>query len=205
MDDSRGRRRRRKERRKERHERHERHKAHEGHESQELGELGLRGSRVEPGSRGSLGSRVVVDLESHALHGVLLYLGPVHGLTGTWAGVHLDEPAGNCDGSFRSRRYFTAPPDHGLLVPPSSVSIAVTSFHTTMSPSRNTSPPTSTPVPVPVPAPAPAPVPVSLRRLVCTTTATLGCSSGRTSTVGAWTNLARSAMSSSHGPRSQRH
>ena len=37
-------------------------------------------------------------------HGTLRYLGPVHFAKGTWAGVELDRPEGDNDGSINNKR-----------------------------------------------------------------------------------------------------
>jgi dynactin complex subunit len=36
-------------------------------------------------------------------------------------GVKLDDPAGNCDGFYRGKRYFEVAKNHGVLVPPDHV------------------------------------------------------------------------------------
>uniref|UniRef100_UPI00358FE22E CAP-Gly domain-containing linker protein 4-like n=1 Tax=Myxine glutinosa TaxID=7769 RepID=UPI00358FE22E len=44
--------------------------------------------------------------------GVLRFMGPTQFSSGQWAGIELDQPIGKHDGSVRSVRYFTCPPNH---------------------------------------------------------------------------------------------
>lgn len=53
--------------------------------------------------------------------GVLRYIGPVTFTEGIWLGVELRNPRGRHDGTVSGRRYFTCPPEHGVLVRPSRV------------------------------------------------------------------------------------
>ncbi|BHF81555.1 CAP-Gly domain-containing linker protein 4 [Sparganum proliferum] len=53
--------------------------------------------------------------------GVLRYIGPVTFTEGIWLGIELRHPRGRHDGAVSGRRYFTCPPEHGVLVRPSRV------------------------------------------------------------------------------------
>ena len=53
--------------------------------------------------------------------GTVLFVGTVHFMADVWVGVALDEPHGKNDGTIKDVRYFTCPPDHGLLVRPSAL------------------------------------------------------------------------------------
>ncbi|VDD75009.1 unnamed protein product [Mesocestoides corti] len=53
--------------------------------------------------------------------GTLRYIGPVDFTDGLWLGVELRGPHGKHDGAVAGRRYFTCPPNHGVLVRPSRV------------------------------------------------------------------------------------
>lgn len=55
--------------------------------------------------------------------GVIRYMGPTELGEGTWLGVELRKPKGKNDGSVQGKRYFTCPPNYGLLVKPSRVTL----------------------------------------------------------------------------------
>ncbi|CAL1530139.1 unnamed protein product [Lymnaea stagnalis] len=55
--------------------------------------------------------------------GVIRYMGPTDFGEGTWLGVELRKPKGKNDGSVQGKRYFTCPPNCGLLVKPSRVTL----------------------------------------------------------------------------------
>uniref|UniRef100_A0A0B7AJW1 CAP-Gly domain-containing protein n=1 Tax=Arion vulgaris TaxID=1028688 RepID=A0A0B7AJW1_9EUPU len=55
--------------------------------------------------------------------GVIRYMGPTELGEGTWLGVELRKPKGKNDGSVQGKRYFTCPPNCGLLVKPSRVTL----------------------------------------------------------------------------------
>lgn len=76
-------------------------------------------------SRAHLGKRVCVAGNKT---GVLRYLGKVECDPGVWCGVELDEPVGLNDGSVRGVRYFTCPPQHGVLVAVNKVTLVEDQF-----------------------------------------------------------------------------
>ncbi|KAI8786616.1 CAP-Gly domain-containing linker protein 3 [Biomphalaria glabrata] len=55
--------------------------------------------------------------------GVIRYMGPTEFGEGTWLGVELRKPKGKNDGSVQGKRYFTCPPNCGLIVKPSRVTL----------------------------------------------------------------------------------
>ena len=57
--------------------------------------------------------------------GILRYYGKIESDGGWWCGVELDGPYGVNDGSVRGVRYFTCPPQHGVLTPESKVTLVV--------------------------------------------------------------------------------
>lgn len=63
-----------------------------------------------------IGARVLVG-EKAKMPGVLRYLGTVHFVEGIWCGVELDEAEGLHDGMVQGIRYFTCPPNKGVLAP----------------------------------------------------------------------------------------
>uniref|UniRef100_A0A8B9J806 CAP-Gly domain-containing protein n=1 Tax=Astyanax mexicanus TaxID=7994 RepID=A0A8B9J806_ASTMX len=60
-----------------------------------------------------IGDRVLV---CNSRPGVLKYKGPTTFAGGFWAGVELDTPRGNHNGTFRGVKYFTCKKNHGVLV-----------------------------------------------------------------------------------------
>jgi dynactin complex subunit len=56
--------------------------------------------------------------------GVIRFLGPTKFKEGIWAGIELDSPFGRNDGKINGFRYFYCPPNHGVFVHPSKVSLA---------------------------------------------------------------------------------
>lgn len=50
-------------------------------------------------------------------------MGPTDFGEGTWLGVELRKPKGKNDGSVQGKRYFTCPPNCGLIVKPSRVTL----------------------------------------------------------------------------------
>ncbi|KAM4722906.1 centrosome-associated protein 350 [Rhinophrynus dorsalis] len=62
-----------------------------------------------------LGDRVLV---SGVQPGTLRYKGETFFAEGVWAGVELDTPEGNNDGSHGGKRYFTCSHQHGIFAPP---------------------------------------------------------------------------------------
>ncbi|KAG5281575.1 hypothetical protein AALO_G00073870 [Alosa alosa] len=67
----------------------------------------------DPLSSFHIGDRVLV---CHSRPGVLRFKGPTAFAGGTWAGVALDGPNGNHDGTFRGVKYFTCERNRGVLV-----------------------------------------------------------------------------------------
>ncbi|EDO48890.1 predicted protein [Nematostella vectensis] len=61
----------------------------------------------------SLGDYVVVQGE---IKGIIKYLGPIKGELSSYAGVHLDSPVGNNDGTLNGVRYFFCPQNYGAFV-----------------------------------------------------------------------------------------
>ena len=61
----------------------------------------------------SIGDRVVVN---GTWPGTLRFLGSVQFSHGVWAGVELDEAAGQNDGKMQGRRYFECGRNHGIFV-----------------------------------------------------------------------------------------
>ncbi|RUS77086.1 hypothetical protein EGW08_015169 [Elysia chlorotica] len=55
--------------------------------------------------------------------GTIRYIGAADFAEGTWLGVELRKPKGKNDGSVGGRRYFSCPPDCGLMVKPSRVTV----------------------------------------------------------------------------------
>ncbi|XP_059153165.1 CAP-Gly domain-containing linker protein 3-like isoform X2 [Physella acuta] len=55
--------------------------------------------------------------------GIVRYMGPTDFGEGTWLGVELRKPKGKNDGSVQGKRYFTCPPNCGLIVKPSRVTL----------------------------------------------------------------------------------
>jgi len=61
-----------------------------------------------------LGQKAFVSVRTeHAA--TILHLGPVEGVSGIWAGLSLQLPAGKNDGSIDGKAYFKCPPNHGLF------------------------------------------------------------------------------------------
>ncbi|XP_072520926.1 uncharacterized protein [Salminus brasiliensis] len=67
----------------------------------------------DPLSSFHIGDRVLV---CNSRPGVLKYKGPTAFAGGFWAGVELDTPKGNHNGTFRGVKYFTCKKNHGVLV-----------------------------------------------------------------------------------------
>ncbi|XP_066511062.1 centrosome-associated protein 350-like [Hoplias malabaricus] len=67
----------------------------------------------DPLSSFQIGDRLIV---CNSRTGVLKYKGPTAFAKGFWAGVALDTPNGNHNGTFRGVRYFTCEKKHGVLV-----------------------------------------------------------------------------------------
>lgn len=73
----------------------------------------LRHETSDPLSSFRIGDRVVV---CNSRAGVLKYKGLAAFATGFWAGVALDDPCGNHNGTFRGVKYFSCEKSHGVLV-----------------------------------------------------------------------------------------
>ena len=68
-----------------------------------------------------IGVRIVLE---DGRSGVIRFLGPTKFKEGIWAGIELDGPLGRNDGKINGYRYFYCPPNHGIFVHPSKVSLA---------------------------------------------------------------------------------
>jgi hypothetical protein len=68
-----------------------------------------------------IGVRIVIE---DGRSGVIRFLGPTKFKEGIWAGIELDSPLGRNDGKINGYRYFYCPPNHGVFVHPSKVSLA---------------------------------------------------------------------------------
>ncbi|XP_056313141.1 centrosome-associated protein 350 [Danio aesculapii] len=73
----------------------------------------LRNETSDPLSSFRIGDRVLV---CNCRAGVLKYKGLTAFATGFWAGVALDAPCGNHNGTFRGVKYFSCEKSHGVLV-----------------------------------------------------------------------------------------
>jgi len=62
----------------------------------------------------SIGDRIYVNGEGD-YRGKICYLGEVHFAKGEFAGVSLDHPLGNHNGSYRGRKYFQCEDGHGVF------------------------------------------------------------------------------------------
>ncbi|XP_026524925.1 centrosome-associated protein 350 [Notechis scutatus] len=73
----------------------------------------------------SIGDRVVV---SNVYSGTLKFKGWTNFDKGFWAGVELDEPEGNNNGSYNGIQYFDCKENHGIFAPPQKISLFSKSF-----------------------------------------------------------------------------
>jgi len=72
----------------------------------------------------SVGSRCEVSLPgAPPRRGEVKYVGKVHFQSGTWIGIHYDEPMGKNDGSVDGKKYFESKPKYGGFVRPSNVTV----------------------------------------------------------------------------------
>uniref|UniRef100_A0A2D4HEV6 CAP-Gly domain-containing protein n=1 Tax=Micrurus lemniscatus lemniscatus TaxID=129467 RepID=A0A2D4HEV6_MICLE len=73
----------------------------------------------------SIGDRVLV---SNVYPGTLKFKGWTNFDKGFWAGVELDEPEGNNNGSYNGIQYFDCKEKHGIFAPPQKISLFSKSF-----------------------------------------------------------------------------
>uniref|UniRef100_A0A8C5RG37 CAP-Gly domain-containing protein n=1 Tax=Laticauda laticaudata TaxID=8630 RepID=A0A8C5RG37_LATLA len=73
----------------------------------------------------SIGDRVLV---SNVYSGTLKFKGWTNFDKGFWAGVELDEPEGNNNGSYNGIQYFDCKEKHGIFAPPQKISLFSKSF-----------------------------------------------------------------------------
>lgn len=50
------------------------------------------------------------------------FVGETSFSNGIWVGIELKDPTGRNDGSVKGKRYFTCPPNHGVMIRPSRIS-----------------------------------------------------------------------------------
>ncbi|XP_069497557.1 centrosome-associated protein 350 isoform X2 [Ambystoma mexicanum] len=72
-----------------------------------------------------LGDRVLV---SNVQPGTLRFMGGTHFAEGLWAGVELDKPEGNNDGTYNGTKYFDCEEKHGIFAPPHKIFHFTTDF-----------------------------------------------------------------------------
>ncbi|XP_063154531.1 centrosome-associated protein 350 isoform X2 [Candoia aspera] len=82
----------------------------------------------------SIGDRVLV---SNVQPGTLRFKGLANFAKGFWAGVELDKPEGNNDGSYNGIQYFACKEKHGIFAPPQKISLISESFGNDMDSSEN--------------------------------------------------------------------
>ncbi|CAJ0922200.1 unnamed protein product, partial [Ranitomeya imitator] len=83
-------------------------------------EIQLSGEISDPLTEFRLGDRVLV---SGVQPGTLRFKGETLFADGVWAGVELDKPEGNNDGSLEGNRYFVCSPLHGIFAPPQKIAL----------------------------------------------------------------------------------
>lgn len=73
--------------------------------------------RSSPLARMRPNERVEFRLKGRDMQGTLRYLGETNFSCNQWAGVELDLPEGDCDGSLVGQRYFVCRDNYGVFVP----------------------------------------------------------------------------------------
>lgn len=91
--------------------------------------LWASGSKTEVEENGlldfSIGDRVLI---SNVQPGTLRFKGLTSFAKGFWAGVELDEPEGNNNGTYGGIKYFDCKEKHGIFAPPQKISLIPESF-----------------------------------------------------------------------------
>ncbi|KAM6455499.1 centrosome-associated protein 350 isoform 2-T3 [Liasis olivaceus] len=82
----------------------------------------------------SIGDRVLV---SNVQPGTLRFKGLTNFAKGLWAGIELDKPEGNNDGSYNGIQYFDCKEKHGIFAPPQKISLISESFGNDMDTNEN--------------------------------------------------------------------
>ncbi|CAO1327841.1 unnamed protein product [Diamesa serratosioi] len=95
--------------------------------SQSITNFASRTPKTSKVSNLHIGDRVIVSSAFGSRPGVLKFVGEVKFATGTWCGIHLDEVSGKNDGIVEGERYFTCPPNCGIMVPVAKVSLSPSS------------------------------------------------------------------------------
>eukprot|EP00759_Apiculatamorpha_spiralis_P008395 PhF_6_TR15427/c0_g1_i2/m.23934 len=91
-----------------------------------------------------IGDRVTAMVSGMREPGVVHYIGPLEGSTGTWVGIELDHPRGKHDGIVKGHRYFQCKkPLTGVMVSQVAVSV-VSRGSTTVTPSKANDPQNTT-------------------------------------------------------------